>query len=258
MRRDEGEPPPWTEDPILREFRFCNVFREDDKTTQWFRQCVRDPLAEDPIRVVKATIGFRWFNRIETGERILPILRKYGWHAGQIRARLKGIYPLVTGAYMIKTPADMNKLEGIIWCMKQIHHLERLQCGNLEEAHRHLMTFPYLGAFMAYEIVTDLRHTCVLRDAADIFTWANPGPGATRGLAHIYGKKYNRNNSTDVRIMNNFMRQLLYESRFNYHWPIAWPNWDMRTVEHTLCEYDKYVRCLRTGRSKRRYAHAGD
>ena len=27
--------PPWTEDKILQEFKFCQVFREDDRTSRW-------------------------------------------------------------------------------------------------------------------------------------------------------------------------------------------------------------------------------
>ena len=29
------QPPPWTDDPILQEFKFCQVFREDDRTTRF-------------------------------------------------------------------------------------------------------------------------------------------------------------------------------------------------------------------------------
>ena len=29
VKRDAGEPAPWTEDPIFRQGRFLNVFRED-------------------------------------------------------------------------------------------------------------------------------------------------------------------------------------------------------------------------------------
>ena len=66
-RRDH---PPWTQDPILQEFKFCQVFREDDRTTRWFRTHMRDPLQDKP-EVLMATIIFRWFNLIETGRTLL-------------------------------------------------------------------------------------------------------------------------------------------------------------------------------------------
>lgn len=40
LRRQSGAPEPWTDDPILRKFRFTNVFRELDRTTVWFRTCL--------------------------------------------------------------------------------------------------------------------------------------------------------------------------------------------------------------------------
>ena len=43
-KRQEGLPPPLTENEILQTWSFCNVFREDDKVTIWFRQNVRNPL----------------------------------------------------------------------------------------------------------------------------------------------------------------------------------------------------------------------
>ena len=34
-KRYSGEPFPWTEDPILRTYSFCEVFRQDDRVSQW-------------------------------------------------------------------------------------------------------------------------------------------------------------------------------------------------------------------------------
>jgi len=52
-RRAAGEPWPWSADAIFREWRFCNVHREHDKTTVWFREHVRSKI--DGWRVVEAT-----------------------------------------------------------------------------------------------------------------------------------------------------------------------------------------------------------
>src|SRR5580765_2305755 len=37
VNRLQGKPKPWTDDPILQSYRFCNVHREDDKVTKWIR-----------------------------------------------------------------------------------------------------------------------------------------------------------------------------------------------------------------------------
>ena len=48
LKRKAGEPPPWTDDPILQQYRFTNVFRELDKTTLWFKKYVRGPMRKSP------------------------------------------------------------------------------------------------------------------------------------------------------------------------------------------------------------------
>ena len=47
IRRANGEPP-WTDDQIFRENRFCNVRREDDRVTRWIAENRRTPHADDP------------------------------------------------------------------------------------------------------------------------------------------------------------------------------------------------------------------
>ena len=56
LRPEAGLPAPWTDDRILRDYYFTNVYRELDKTTVWFRENVRDPLRDDP-RVIFATVA---------------------------------------------------------------------------------------------------------------------------------------------------------------------------------------------------------
>ena len=43
-----GKKPPWTNDEILRDYRFCNIYREQDKVTVWIRDNWRDPHNDDP------------------------------------------------------------------------------------------------------------------------------------------------------------------------------------------------------------------
>lgn len=259
--KSSGVKPPWSDDPIFQEWRFCNVFREDDKTTAWFRENVRDYLAERPRDVLFSTMLFRWFNRIETGEKILRLLRKARWNPEELRTNLNTCFPLVTGAYIIKTPAGMKKLEGIIWCMEQaVPFLSMLarqmrDDASLQTAWKLIRSLPYLGNFMSYEIVTDLRHTCLLRDATDINLWASPGPGAAKGLGYLWDDpdKYNYNSAIHRECMNADMAHLLSLSRKLENWSPSWPRWEAREVEHTLCEYAKFVKARAGGKLKQRY-----
>jgi len=250
----------WTQDPILQKFRFCNVFREDDKTTRFFRDTVRDPL-RDSDSVLLATIAWRWFNRIETCQLVpLEVWRRFDLDALEeiLRPVQNSTQALVTGAYMVKTPLRVDKLTGILACLRHAKTLERgmIQTARvgcwLEGVHNALMEVPYLGRFMAYEIVTDLRHTTLLDRATDIMTWASAGPGALRGLEWVLDEKsptYGTARAQDWAL--DRMRWLLAISDGQWDWPKR--PWEMREVEHTLCEYDKYRRGQSGERLKRNY-----
>ena len=260
LRRKEGMNSPWTRDLVLREFSFCNIFREDDRTTIWFRDNIRDPLNRD-TRVFIATVAFRWFNRITTGEIIKDILLEYGWNRAAVERRLEGVAPVVTGAYIIKTPNGRTKLQGVCDCIDGVQDgtadiITRCRSGavTLEGLWERLCEFPYLGPFMAYEIVTDLAHTWMGWDATDHFTWASPGPGAARGISRVVCGEtdtFSYNSKADRKKIIYLMRRLL--SFMTQQWPKQYPCWGMREVEHTLCEFDKYKRGQEGGKMKRKY-----
>ena len=253
LKKLRGEEFPWTTDPILQKYKFTNVFRENDRTTVWFRENVREDM-RDEIEVALATIIFRWFNLIETGKVLLEHELYRNWDSDYCYQVLEDQPQWVTGAYIIKTPNGMNKLEGVCWCIDQIANdgnkfIDSMHeaKGNLKHLWDVLMPYPYMGPFMAYEVVTDWRHTFLGDEATDIMTWGNPGPGAKRGLNRIHGRPLDKNIKSSINIGE--MQILLELSHEWLHGQV--PNLEMRDVEHTLCEFDKYER-VRNGEGKPR------
>src|SRR3954452_21359493 len=48
LQRSEGRPSPWTDDPILRQYKFCNTFRAADRVSQYLiRDVIYGPRATD-------------------------------------------------------------------------------------------------------------------------------------------------------------------------------------------------------------------
>lgn len=269
--------PPWTDDEILQNYRFCNVFREDDKVTRWFKNHVREPMRGKP-GVLLATVIFRWFNRIETGEAIFcqtdmfasrngtafeAFLQdgKMYWLEKAIR-RYCGKGPYTTGSYMVSSPRGVDKVKGLCQCIGEFNQGKQLAAAEslgeiswremseilltdkvpdtgLEFVWSWLRQFSYQGDFNSYEVVTDLRHTDLLCNASDRMTWANPGPGARRGVNRLLGRPVK--SAVSRTQIDETMRELLKISK-EYHWASPYRIWEMREVEHTLCEFDKYER----------------
>ena len=252
LKKSAGEPPPWTDDEILRRYRFCNVFRELDRVTVWLREHWRDPYADSDHLWIAMCLA-RQVNWPETLEEIgFP---KRGYNAGRVqrvlearKAREEKVY---TGAYMISAPAGvfagMGKPEytarivvGALWDARRGFSalFARGRQPTMQEAHAWLGEFRGWGDFMAYEVVTDLRHTRYLRDAPDINTWAVAGPGAIRGLNRLHGRPYKAGLSQAQACAE--MRELLALSRENL--PDFVPLLELREIEHSLCETDKWLR----------------
>lgn len=271
-RRLRGGPPPYTEDPIFRDNRFCNVFRELDKTTQWCKKHVRD--VHQGMMVVPAVVMFRAFNKIETGELLFGrrVVRgmtpfRAWWEGTATRDQLAAAIrenqhaPYITAAYIIKTPDGMDKVTGVLDSLVKFRDQTQRSTGayscptgSLREFWGWLRSFPYQGDFSAYEVTSDLRWTPLLSRAPDIMTWANAGPGAVRGLNRIASRPTEMRATLPRSQAEEEMRNLLQLSRDPSHWPPGWGRWEMREVEHWLCEFDKYER-IRSGegRTKQRF-----
>tara|TARA_R110001592_G_scaffold16091_1_gene68927 strand:+ start:281 stop:1213 length:933 start_codon:yes stop_codon:yes gene_type:complete len=266
VRKEEYKlPAPWTDDPILQEFKFCQVFREDDRTTRWFRNHIREPLVNS-ADVILATIIFRWFNFIPTGRTLLENDLLVNWDGDKAIELIKAQPQWITGSYIIKTPNGMDKVTGVVDCINNIWEektwlIKKLEFdksegeSSLEKAWLMLREYPYMGPFMAYEVITDLRHTYILDEADDIMTWANAGPGAMRGLNRLTGRPLDYcRRSHDW----NTEMQDLYEIVIRKLPPhIAMRNdrlYELRDIEGGLCEFDKYSRILKgEGRTRSIY-----
>ena len=256
----ERKPQPWTDDPILQKFKFCQVFREDDRTTRWFKRHIRNVWRDDP-EVLMATVIFRWFNFIETGRTLVRHNLHIEWDRKKAIEEITKQDKWVTGAYIVKTPNRMDKVTGVAEC---ISHMwgdreklvdQILATESLEKSWEILRDYPYMGPFMAYEVITDLRHTYLLRDAKDILTWANAGPGAMRGLNRLAGRDLDFSRRSHP--WNDEMRNLweISRERLNPNL-IDLSRFEMREIEGGLCEFDKYSRILNEeGRTRSVYKY---
>ena len=231
---------PWTLDPIFQSWRFTNVHRENDKTTTWFRENIRSQL--DGLAVVEATVIFRWFNRIESMERVKDLLLN-GWDTEEARQRLKDVHPVVTGAYMVHSPYGYSKLDGLLaaidWARPLLPAMVERWGDSQKTAHQDLRTLRNMGSFSAGEVIWDLRWTPVLNQALDIPTWTIAGPGCARGLGYLVDKSFRYSSSYDQIEMLTIMQELLQMSRDSEYWPLEWEPWELHEAEMWACEYGK-------------------
>ena len=252
-RRAAGQPWPWTDDPILQQYRFTNIHREHDRTTVFVREKIREPFRDDKGTLIANIVMARTINWP-------PMIANVGyikqWDA-EVRDDLESMFAkrkaagqkMWTDAYIIRSRFGAAKYTSVfdtfelIWRDRESLY-EQMHGGTLQYAFQLFLPYPYIGVFLSYEFVTDLRWTPILEGASDIMTWANAGPGAERGLRRMY---------PEIRPGGwlGMMRDLLAEA---HH--LGFEDFEMREIEQALCEFDKYLRIKHGEGPSRKYVRS--
>lgn len=252
LNRQTGMSFPWTEDEILQTYSFCNVFRELDTVTIWLRENWREPYADHP----NLPFAMAMARQINWTETLSEIGFPEEWnpeHAKNVmRARQLKKEKVYTGAYMLTGTLGGPKIDQTIDKILTPLYEDQPEIDNdsLENTWREYLRYKGFAKFISYEVVTDLRHTKHLNQAKDIMTWANAGPGAKRGLNRIFGRDIKTPLKNEQ--SNHEMMDLLDYSveMLEPHVPAL----EMRDIEHSLCEFDKYERTrLNQGRPRAKY-----
>jgi hypothetical protein len=194
QRKASGEPPPWTDDQILRDYRFTNIKREYDAVTIWIRDNWKKPNADDP---------YLWFammvaRLLNSPQSMAALGCPVPWNAERWTAVLHdretngqtnfgAAYRIGTGS---KEAPDgqivffRDNLLTPIWSRRQ-QITGDLRGANLAEAAQVFMSCPGFAGFMAGQVIHDLKWTPILRKATDWWTWATPGPGSGPGMNRL-------------------------------------------------------------------------
>jgi hypothetical protein len=262
LRRADGALPPFTDDPVLQKYRFCNVYRELDAVTVWIRKNIREPFSEHPNLWYMLCMA-RQINYPETLAELMadPVAWPRHTNLGSwcperarkiMNARKSLGKQVYTGAYMLNTvakkgscPPDkpwvtMHLVMGSL--LRLVVEIENSLCHSMRQTHEALSKGRGWGGFMAYEAVCDIRHTRYGKNWRDVNKFAHAGPGALRGLNRVAGLGLRNKLLKPVQALYKMIELLgICRSR----WPPLskdWPRLELREIEHSLCEFDKWER----------------
>jgi hypothetical protein len=259
FRKESGAPWPWTEDPILREYRFCNVYRELDKETRLIHTNWLEPNANN-IDLWFACIVARlvnWWPTLSAMKFPVP-WDNVNFVCALENRKAKG-EKVFTGAYMVRADANdvgskavylANRVLSPIWAAR-VATAPRTG-DSLDAFHARLMQHRDMGSFMAAQVVADAKHyDFYLKQAGDWGSWAAPGPGSLRGLNRVLGRpKDNTWRSKDWNIELFLLHNKVTSAVLKWGIPVI----DAQNLQNCLCEFDKYERVrLGEGRPRSRY-----
>ncbi len=268
-RREAGAPKPWTTDPALRDNRFCQVFRQHDRTSIYITNVWHgdDEMLASPQQVVANAVLGRSINDIDVLEELRAAGANREFDAEIVRRILQGREErglgVVGGAYIVSPVVGMPKKFDSIPYQAAIAFREGARILNRASMRRTtealVAAIRGYGPFMAGQVVADLRWV-VRGPWGDRDNWAPMGKGSRRGLAWLLGwdgsdedvAKRLVKESNFLPLLQQFQAQL--EANPATAEVLRGVGAEMIDVQSILCETDKYHRLvLGTGRSKRKY-----
>jgi len=257
VRKERGDPRPWTDDPIMQVASFCNVHREDDRVSRWIAKNWRTPHADDPdlwfamvvARLVNwpdtlAEIDYPvpWdpdhFLAVMVARRARSEKTTYG-PAYTISAGTKG---------QLKPVYQMSQIFGPLWAARE--QLRPKPGQSLIAWYSLLRDFHGMGSFMAAQVVADIKYVEPLTKAPDWWTFAASGPGSRRGLNRISGRPVDA----------GWREADWYRQLRRLHDVLAIdPPLHCQDLQNVLCEVDKLLRYRGgQGKPKRQYVPHDD
>lgn len=222
------------------------IYREDHPVTQWFREHVRDVVADDPERAVLACVAFRYFNNIPAGTILKPyLLREEPWNEKRILEEMKSVgRPMIHGGLpgitLDREAAALSFIRPFVTQSRQLGIVSEQESWPMQLMHAKLNTYDYMWPAVAYEVCTDLRHTCVLDQAPDITFWSHVSRAVAQGMGWVMSddpSEFLFGHPRTERAILHWMAELLRISP-NYIEDLV--PWEMAEVESALHEFNRY------------------
>jgi hypothetical protein len=250
--RLQGQPAPWTSDPILRRHRFTNCYRAADRVSQFLISQVIYQGSQEPGEVVFRTLLFKVFNRIATWQRLEAGTGGVSWreydYARYERVLIAAFTSgerLYSAAYVVPPPAFGE-------VRKHANHLRLLElmmstdiagkvrsAGSLRGAFEVLRSYPAIGDFLAYQYVIDLNYSPVL--PYDEMEFVVPGPGARDGIRKCFGQTADGIEADIIRYMADHQEE--HFARLGLHFGgLRGRRLQLIDCQNLFCEVDKYAR----------------
>ncbi|MFZ6731265.1 nucleotide kinase domain-containing protein [Undibacterium sp. Ji42W] len=254
--RINGEKAPWSTDPIINQYKFTNAYRASDRVSQYL---IRDVIYKDELAIEDGffrIILFKLFNKIETWqllERELGPIRwssyRYSDYNRVLSRAMASKTTIYSAAYIMASGHAIFKVE-----KKHQSHLKLLElmltdclperlvaCKSMKQAFELLLSYPLIGDFLAYQLVTDINYSGLTNFSEMEFTM--PGPGARDGIRKCFSSL---GGLSEIEIIKQMADRQEYEfERLGLEFKNLWGRpLQLIDIQNVFCEVDKYSRVL--------------
>lgn len=245
-----------TDDPILQEYKFTNVYRASDRVSQYLIKNViyKDLDRYAPEDVLLRILVFKVFNRIETWEYLNKHLdvRVNTFNVERLSKLLtkrQKDYPIFSNAYMMAGShvryADI-KTKHQVWLQMiedefiQGRGAEKvLDAMSMSEVYNQLRDYPLIGDFLAYQYTIDFNYSPYLNFDEDSFVKA--GVGAVRGIKKCF-LSFGNSFEDAIYYIHDHFEELQERYGYTDFRPLPGRKLKLIDLQNCFCETDKYLR----------------
>lgn len=254
FKRVAGEPSPWTDDPVLSEYKFTNAYRASDRVSQYLIKHVIYDGDPSPTEVLFRILLFKLFNRIDTWELLAADVGEISFSDYSFErydAILTGAMSkgdrIYSAAYIMpagRALAPPNKKHRMhLKLIEQMMHddlpLRLADAPSMRQAFELLLSYPTIGNFLAYQYVTDLNYSPITNFSEMEFAIA--GPGARDGIRKCFSDLGGLNESEIIKWVADHQEMAFRDLELDFK--SLWGR-DLQLIDcqNLFCEVDKYAR----------------
>jgi thymidylate kinase len=252
--RLENRPWPWTEDAVLREYKFTNAYRASDRVSQYLIRNVIYEGDRSPNELFFRVLLFKVFNRIETWELLRREFGEITFREYSFRrfdriltdAMAKGAR-IYSAAYIMPSgghgsaPGRKHSMHlRLIETMIRDGLPEKIASArSMAKAFELIREYPTIGDFLAYQYVTDLNYSPLTSFSEMEFVM--PGPGALGGIRKCFSDQGGLTEAELVKVVTE--RQEQEFERLGLSFKNLWGrSLQLIDCQNLFCEVDKYAR----------------
>ena len=255
IKKLNGESAPWTDDLILQNYKFCNSYRVNDRISQYLlRNVIYNKKAYSNEDMIFRIILFKLFNKESTWELLIKNFGDVTLKSFDVNNYSKVLETAIKKGIRIYNDAYIScankafgydrKHDNHLALLNKIFnvdksHIKIINAKTMEEAFNILKSYPLIGNFMAYQLVTDINYSEVVNWKEDEFTIA--GPGSLRGIKKCFIDRGKLSNEDIIRYMYEHQEEEFKRLNLDFK-RIGNRPLQLIDCQNIFCELDKYCR----------------
>lgn len=246
---------PWTDDPILRKYKFTNAYRASDRVSQYLiKEVIYDSNRYTPEDMFFRIILFKLFNKIETWKFLQEKLGDISYKSYKfenydrvLSAALNQKQAIYSAAYIMPPGQSIfgyakkhqNNLKLLEKMMDDKLPQRVANLKNMEQLYHLLLSYPTLGKFLAFQYCIDINYS-ELCDF-DEMSFVVAGPGASNGIKKCFQNIQGYSDEYIIKFMTESQEDEFKRLDLTFQ-PLWGRPLQLIDCQNLFCETDKYSR----------------